>query len=253
MSSENLKAIIVDDEPKVSKVLENELLTNFPHIEISAVVHNVSEAVDCIRIYKPDIVFLDIIMPGENGFDLLKYFDTIDFELIFVTSHSEYALNAIKVSALAYLLKPVETEELRAALELVKERKEIKHAMESYRYLLENIKKNDLNEQYIAINYVNEITFVKISDIIFCEGWERYTKIHLTDKREMVSSYNIGKYKALLEPYSFVQTHRSYVINPRHVLRIDTGDQLAMTGDFVIPIAHRKRHEIVEIIVQMKK
>ena len=123
MSSENLKAIIVDDEPKVSKVLENELLTNFPHIEISAVVHNVSEAVDCIRIYKPDIVFLDIIMPGENGFDLLKYFDTIDFELIFVTSHSEYALNAIKVSALAYLLKPVETEELRAALELVKERK----------------------------------------------------------------------------------------------------------------------------------
>lgn len=252
MTQSEIRAIIIDDEPKVSKVLEIELENHFPDIELVAIGRSVKEGVDLIKMYKPDLVFLDIVMPGENGFELLNYFNKIEFELIFVTSYSEFALNAIKVSALAYLLKPVEVTELKEAIELVKERKGLKDAYMNYQVLVENMKKEVPGEQTLAIYHHGELVFAKINEIVYCEGWDRYTKIHLANKKELTSSYNIGKFKSMLEPYSFISSHRSYLVNPKHIVSINQEDELNVTGGSKIPIANRKKQEIIDAIKNNK-
>jgi two-component system LytT family response regulator len=253
MNTPLMKAVIVDDEPKVSKALEYELNLNFPDVEVVAVARNVKDAVNKIRRFEPDVVFLDILLPGESGFDLLKHFDDIRFELIFVTSHAEFALNAIRVSALAYLLKPVQTDELKSALDQVRNRKLLNDSFMSYRVLIDNMEKDSMGEQRIAINNQRETVFAKIKDILFCEGWDRYTKIHLKGRKELLSSYNIGKYKSMLEPFSFVLTHRSYLVNPMHVLSLTSDDKLNLIDGFSIPVAQRKRTEVIGLIKEGKK
>ncbi|NOT37272.1 MAG: response regulator transcription factor [Saprospiraceae bacterium] len=245
---DKIKAIIIDDEPKVSKSLEIQLEMHFPEVEIVSIARSVKEGVDMILVYKPDLVFLDIVMPGESGFELFNYFKKIEFEIIFVTSYSEYALNAIKVSALAYLLKPVEINELKEALDLVILRKGQKDAYKNYQVLVENMKKNVPGEQTIAISNHGELVFVKINDILFCEGWDRYTKIHLLNRKEVLSSYSLGKFKSILEPYLFISSHRSFLVNPKHIVSINQNDELHMTNGLAIPISQRKKHEIIEAI-----
>ncbi len=252
MSVDIIKAIIVDDEPKVSLVLEHELKESFPEVKILAIARSVKEAIGLINTYKPELVFLDIVMPEENGFELLKYFERIDFELIFVTSHSEFALNAIKVSALAYLLKPVEKTELKEAIELVKTRIGLKDTYKNYKVLLENMSKEVPGEQIIAINNLTGVSYVKINDIICCEGWDRYTKIHLLNDKELISSYSVGKFRSILESYSFIHCHRSYLINPKHVLSIDQNDHINMVKNIKVPLAVRKKQEIIEFLVSQK-
>ncbi|MEL7222615.1 MAG: response regulator, partial [Bacteroidota bacterium] len=198
-----LKALIIDDEPKLQRVLQLKLQKNCPDVAICGLAGNIQEAHRLIQQHQPQLLFLDIAMPGGSGFDLLDHFDSMPFEIIFVTGFNDFALDALRVSAVDYLLKPVNTQELIQATKKAKQRLEQRHKIAQYEVLKHNL--NHLGEQAskIAIPGTQAHDFVAVADIIRCEGWQKYTRIYLQDGSRMVSSYNIGVFKELLVPYGF--------------------------------------------------
>ncbi len=246
----NYKALIVDDEPKLRKVLEFKLAKYCPDIQLVSTAGNAEEAFTEIKNLKPDIIFLDISMPGESGFDLLNRFDSIDFEIIFVTGFNDYVLDALKVSAVDYLLKPVVTANLVAAVEKAKSRIEDRQKVKMYHVLMHNI--NHLGEQdsKIAIPGVNSYDFVKISDIIRLEGWQKYTRIYLMDGNCITSSYNLGVFREMLSGYDFFSTHKSHLINIKMISRYLKEGTVIMSDHSEVPVARRKREEFAEQVLK---
>ena len=243
-----LNVIIVDDEHKAAKSLQNIIIKHIKEVNILDIAHDVESAEILIRKLKPDLVFLDIVMPEESGFELLKKFQSIDFEIIFVTSHDEYALNAIKCCALGYILKPADVEELRYVIQLAVQRRVLKDKEKMYEALLINLDVNQIPEHQIAINDKKGVELIKVKDIICCEGWNGYTKIHTVQNKPVISAYNIGRYISLLEKYSFILVHKSFLVNKNHITKILNTNQILMSNNAQIPISVRKRLEISNIL-----
>ncbi len=237
----NYKAIIIDDETKLREVLAIKVERNCPQIEVVGKAANVPEAYELINKLKPDLIFLDIAMPGESGFDLLKRFDAIDFEIIFATGFNEYALDALKVSAVDYILKPINTEDLLFAVNKAIANLEKKLRLERYELLKENVDKVGDQETRIALPSTDSYDFVKISDIIRCEGWQKYTKIFLKNGETLVSSYNIGVYRDMLEKYNFFSCHKSHLINVNCIQRYLKEGNIIMSDGMSVPVSRRKK------------
>lgn len=247
-----IRSIIVDDEERLAKLLATELENHFTEIEIIGLAHDVKTAIALIDKYHPDLVFLDIMMPNQTGFDLLYNYPKINFEFIFVTSHDEYALNAIKVSALAYLLKPVNRLDLRRAIDLAKERISLKEENKLYKLLMDNLKKENSMDQTIAVAHQGETHLIKINEILCCEGWEGYTKVKLVNNRNILSSYSIGKFRNILEPYSFHMSHKSYLVNTHQIEAIGADDYITMKDGSQVPVSIRKKQVIQDLIAELK-
>lgn len=248
-----LKALIIDDEPKLRQVLKvklNKYCPSITHIEIAG---NIQEGYQQAANFQPDIVFLDIAMPGGSGFDFLDQFEDISFEVIFVTGYNEYVLNAIKVSAVDYLLKPVDTEELISAVHKAEDRIQKREKIRMYHVLRHNLNHIGEQETKIAIPGANTYDFIKVGQIIRCEGWQKYTRIHLTDGSCIVSSYNIGVFKDMLEGFDFYLTHKSHLINIRLITRYIKEGTVVMEDGSEVPIARRKRDDFLASVVQRVK
>jgi len=244
------KAVIIDDEAKLREVMDIKLSQHCPEIEIVGKISNAEDGYKCILEHQPDLVFLDISMPGESGFDMLKRFDTIDFEIIFATGFSEYALDALKVSAVDYLLKPINTEDLivgvQRAIDRIQERKKIKR----YDLLKHNIQHVGDQKTKIAIAGAEAYQFVKVEDIIRCEGWQKYTKIHLQNGSVIVSSYNIGVYKDMLTSYGFFSSHKSHLINNNNIVKYNKEGVVEMSDGSTVPIARRRKDEFIAAFIK---
>lgn len=245
-----LKALIIDDEPKLRQVLKVKLEKYCPSISTIEVAGNIQEGHQQAVTFQPDIVFLDVAMPGGSGFEFLDQFEEISFEVIFVTGYNEYVLSAIKVSAVDYLLKPVNTEELIAAVHKAEDRIQKREKIRMYHVLRHNL--NHIGEQAtkIAIPGANTYDFVKVGQIIRCEGWQKYTRIHLTDGSCIVSSYNIGVFKDMLEGFDFFLTHKSHLINTRLITRYLKEGTVVMEDGSEVPIARRKRDAFLADVVE---
>lgn len=244
-------AIIVDDEPKLREVMDIKLKQHCPQIKLVGKAANVPEAYDLITSKKPDIVFLDIAMPGESGFDLLHKFDTIDFQVIFATGFNEYALDALKVSAVDYILKPINTEDLKNSIQKAIENISTKQKAEKYEVLKFNIKNVGNQDTKIALASTEAYEFVKVADIVRCEGWQKYTKIHLTNGNTIVSSYNIGVYKDMLSSYDFYSCHKSHLINQHLIDKYLKEGSVIMSDGSHVPVARRKKEEFLEKIIKL--
>lgn len=244
----NLNVIIVDDEYKAAKTLEYILQIHFPFIKIQGIAHDVTQAEQLIKTYQPDIVFLDIVMPVESGFELLKKFETIDFEIIFVTSHVEFALDAIKCCALGYILKPVDLDELRGAINIAKDRKNLKNKEKLYEALLINLDDKNIKDHQITLNDKTGIELIKVKEIIKCEGWNRYTKIHLLNGKIIISSYSIGRFISLLEKYTFIHVHKSYLVNKYFIVKILNTNEILMEDGSLVPLSFRKKSEVLQLL-----
>jgi len=243
-------AIIIDDEPKLREVLNIKLSQYCPDIEVICMAKDVKEAYTKIIEHKPQLIFLDIAMPGESGFDLLERFETFDFEIIFVTGYNEYALDALKVSAVDYVLKPVKTEDLKTAVHKATTRIDSRIKIEKYEVLRHNL--NHIGDQNtkITIPGTSAYEFVKISEIIRCEGWQKYTKIYLKNGDVIVSSYNIGVFKEMLLSYEFFSTHKSHLVNTTQINRyLEDGTIIMSNGDSV-PVARRRKEEFMKNVVK---
>ena len=245
-------ALIIDDEPKLREVLNIKLNQFCPEINVLAQAGNVAEAYSKIITLHPQLVFLDISMPVESGFDLLDRFDAFDFEIIFVTGFNEYALEALKLSAVDYILKPVQTTSLIKAVNKAKNRIDSRSKLAKYEILKHNI--NHLGDQNtkIVIPGSQAYEFVKIEQIIRCEGWQKYTKIHLVNGEVILSSYNIGVFREMLEAYDFFCTHKSHLINQNHISRYLTEGSIILSDGSAVPVARRKKEEFMSRVIKKK-
>ncbi len=251
MSNDNTyTALIIDDEPKLREVLNIKLTQFCPEIKVLDMARDVQEAHSKICLLHPQLIFLDIAMPGESGFDLLDKFESIDFEIIFVTGYNEYALDALKVSAVDYVLKPVKTEDLVLAVRKATDRIDSRSKIEKYEVLRHNL--NHLGDQNtkITIPGTNAYEFVTISDIVRCEGWQKYTKVHLKSGGVIVSSYNIGIFREMLESYDFYSTHKSHLINKNEILRYLKDGTVVMSDESTVPVARRRKDEFMQNVVK---
>ncbi|MCB0643562.1 MAG: response regulator transcription factor, partial [Phaeodactylibacter sp.] len=242
----------IDDEPKLQKVLAVKLQKYCPVVEVVGMAGNIEQGRILADTTQPDLIFLDIAMPGGSGFDFLGNFAEILFEVIFVTGYDKYVLNAIKVSAVDYLLKPVSTEELIAAVHKAEGRIKDREKIRMYDVLQHNLNHIGEQETKVAIPGANTYDFVKIGHIVRCEGWQKYTKIHLLDGSCIVSSYNIGVFKEMLESYGFFSTHKSHLINTNLMARYLKEGTVVMEDGSEVPIARRKRDEFVSIVLKSR-
>ena len=243
-------AIIIDDESKLRKVLQIKLEKHCPEVEIVETAANVDDALRKILKLKPELIFLDISMPGASGFDLLDRFDSIDFEVIFVTGFDNYVLDALKVSAVDYLLKPVVTEDLISAVNKAKIRILNREKVETYDVLRHNLNHIGDQDSKVAIPGTNSYDFVRIRDIVRCEGWQKYTRIYTREGACLTSSYNIGVFKEMLGNYSFFSIHKSHLINTELIARYLMDGTVIMIDDARVPVSRRRRDAFVNEVIK---
>lgn len=245
---ENIRAIIIDDEARAANALST-LLTEFCEgVEVVAIANDVREGYKAIQQHKPDVVFLDVELPGAVGFSLLDYFDKIDFEIIFATAYNQYALKAFECSALDYLLKPVEIKKLRISLEKLRQKKELSLIQEKYNTLKDNIHKHKIAK--IGLPTTDGLVFVKLEDIIRCEGENNYTTFFLNSQSKIVVSRTLKEYEDLLADSGFFRPHKSHLINLEHVRKLVRAktSQLIMDDGSVVDVSVRKKESLAQIL-----
>ncbi len=237
---------MVDDEPAALKTLKLMIERYVPEITDLRSASSARTALPLIATYKPQLVFLDIQMPNETGFDLLNSFNNIPFDIIFTTAHDVYAIQAIRFSALDYLLKPIDAEELRNAMKrFIKKamQKESQHAL--YQNLLHNIQaeKKDFR---LAISTNEGVHFFNTDEIIRLEGVSNYTRFYFTNRKPLLSSKTLKEYEDLLQDYFFLRTHKSHLINTSYVKSYNIDNGLQMCDNSIVEISRRRKEEVMQ-------
>lgn len=237
-------AIIVDDEVANIENLSILLKKNCPEITIAGTATNVDQALEMIKAVNACLLFLDIQMPGKDGFELLKSLGSPNLEVIFVTAYHEYAIQAIRFSAIDYLLKPINVNELVSAVQRAKVNLEKRKRNERLENLVNSI--SDKNIKRIAIPGNKATYFVDPGSILFCRADNNYTIFNLVNEEKHISSKPIFEYDELLTPLGFVRCHQSYLVNVAFVkswIRID-GDRLVIQGGVEIPVSRSNREKV---------
>lgn len=244
-----MKAIIIDDEEKARNMLRSLLTEYCSEVTIVAECSNVPTGVAAINEHKPDVIFLDVDMPGYNGFQLLEFFKDIDFEIIFVTAYSEYALQAFRVSALDFLQKPVDIDLLIAAVEKVKKVKGKSNINAQLNVLRENIAATAIKK--IALPVSDGILFINVADIIYLQAERAYTHIALQNEQKIIASKNIKEFEEMLSGNkNFFRPHRSHIVNLKFVNRIlkADGNMIEMNNGNQIPLSKDLKDDFVELM-----
>jgi two-component system, LytTR family, response regulator len=244
-----LKSIIVDDEFKSRESLKALVEKFCENIQVSAVCQNGDEAIKAIHEFKPDVVFLDIQLQRETGFDILQRLDKIDFEIIFTTAFSEFAVRAFKFSAIDYLLKPVDIEDLRKSVEKARKRI-LGNISERMTQLAQTMKGNTFKHSRLAVPSSDGLVFVNVDAILYCEASGNYTNIHMGDGRKFVVSRTLKEYEEMLEDLDFFRIHNSYLINLNLIKKYIRGEggQVVMTNDQALDVSKAKKKSFLEKI-----
>jgi two-component system, LytTR family, response regulator len=244
-----INIVIVDDEPKSIETLT--ILLNNYHNDVNIIdtANSMTEGISMIekRKHEIDILFLDIQMPDGDGFSLLQQLPKIDFKIIFTTAYDQYAIKAIKLSALDYLLKPIDNAELKEALQKYKELKKDDQYLSSLSYFKDALRQKTVFEK-LAVTTLNEIKFIELSKIRFLQSDNNYTTIHLDNNQQLVSSKNIGYYEELLESTNFFRIHNSYLVNLKKIERFIKGKAGAVEieGGITLDVSVRRKDSLFE-------
>lgn len=240
--------LLVDDESHARESLSKMLSLNCPDIVVLDTASSAEEAYIKINKLKPDILFLDVEMPNGTGFDLLTRFPKPIFKVIFVTGFDRYALNAIKFSALDYLLKPINTKELIEAVEKASIQLSNQHGLGDLKNLISTLKNPRSRKNKLAVPTQKGLEMIEIQDIIRCEAANGYTIIHVQDGKPMLSSRDLKTYQELLEDYDFFRIHDSHLIAHFHVQKVlnEDGGIVVLTNEIKLPIARRRKSEFLD-------
>jgi len=222
MDKAPIKAIIIDDELYCCETIAT-FLERIADIEILAQCSNGIEGIEAIQKHKPDLVFLDVEMPKMNGFEMLQKLPSIQFEIIFTTSYDQYALKAIQLSAIDYLLKPIDEDELLYAIEKVRQRSN-KHLSQQLEILMKKLSEPKSKISKIALPTMDGLEMVSIDSIIYCESDSNYTIVHFKDAAKIVVSKTLKEIEELLQDFSFVRVHRCYLVNINEIEKYKKGE-----------------------------
>jgi two-component system, LytTR family, response regulator len=243
-----LRAIIIDDEAHTRQNIRKMITLHCPDVNIIAEADAVSSGVEAIRNFHPDLIFLDIKMEDGTGFDLLEQLKPVDFKVIFITAWDNYAIRAFKFSAIDYLLKPLDPDDLTSAVEKAGKvmQKDFNTQLEN---LHEHIESQDKRHKKIIIRTSDKIFLVSISDLLCCESEGNYTTIRLTGNRSILASNSLKEYEDMLKDYGFFRVHKSYLINMKYITRFEKaeGGSVVLEGEVKIPVASRKKEMLLEM------
>lgn len=245
-----IKAVIIEDEKKSAELLTQLLQKNCPDITILGKAENVKEGIDLVNKVRPELVFLDVMMPDGSGFDVLEKLKDLKFDVIFTTATDKFAVKAIKYSALDYLLKPIETEELINAVKKVLDRNKSRPGEtneENLRSLLENVRQNESQFSKITLPTGHAYEIVLIKDIIRCEANDNYTNVYLANGKKFLVSGTLKHYEDLLPEKDFTRVHHSHLINMNHMTRFvkEEGGYAVMSDNSKVEVSRRKREEFL--------
>jgi two-component system, LytTR family, response regulator len=244
----DLKAIIVDDELKARENLQILLQDFVEGVEVVALCQNISEATQAVTQHSPDVVFLDIQLQRETGFDLLTTLKEVNFEVIFTTAYTEYAIKAFKFSAIDYLLKPIDIDELKKAVSKVEKR--VNHNMTSrLTQLVQNLKQGSSENYRIALPTLDGLVFINVQDILYCEASSNYTQIFTSQEKYLVSK-TLKEYDELLSEHNFFRIHNSYLININSIKKYVKGDggYVVLNNNTSLDVSKRKKEAFLNKI-----
>ena len=244
-----IRCVIVEDEEMARNVLKSLLAQYCPDVMVCAEADDVISGKNMIETFRPDLVFLDIEMPGGSGFKLLTSIENKDFEVVFITAYEQFAIKAIRHDALDYILKPIDPKELVAAVEKVNEAKYKKTLKKQYDNLLKNLDLEQLVVRKISLSTADKIHLIDVDDIIRCESDNYYTIIFFKDGTSLMVSKTLKDMEQKLEEYDFVRTHKSHLVNMRCIMNFIKDEMMVvMTDGTKVPVSKRKKEKILEVI-----
>jgi two-component system, LytTR family, response regulator len=246
---ELLKTILVDDELPSLQNLQNKLETFCPDINIVAVTQKPEEAIGLIEYHHPDVIFLDIEMPRMNGFKMLEAINDKCFDIVFTTAYNHYAIDAIRISAFDYLVKPVAVKDLQNSVaRLMKEQHQ--RIPEKLDVLRQNLSDSRSQNDKITIITNEGVDFFEINQIIRIESSSNYSKIFFKNGKSLLVTKLLKDFEEILVPYHFYRIHNSHLINLSYLKKYVRGDggQVVLTNDEVIDVARRKKEEFLKLI-----
>lgn len=243
-----IRAIIVDDEVCFREMIEFLLNDYFPDIKVVATATGVNDAVDAIENHQPDLVFLDIDIIGGTGFHVLQKVKNRDFKLIFITAFNDFAIQAIKFSAIDYIMKPINEFEFKAGVEKAVLEIEKKEKISPLDNLFRNYQEK--TDKKLVLRTTQDLHVVNVPEIIRCQADNVYTTFHLTSGEKILVSKGLGEFVELLEGYGFVRPHQSHLVNLQFIKKLDKSDGgfLILKDKTQIPVSARRKQQIIEIL-----
>lgn len=242
--------LIVDDEKRARETLQQMLKLYCPEITQISEADSVIAAVEAIYRDSPTLILLDIRLGDGNGFDVLKRIVGKTLNVIFITAYDEYAIKALKVSAIDYLLKPIDLDEFLEAIQKAKQKITQDQWNEQMGLFLQNVENPNTQIKKLTLKTSDSIHIVNLEDIVYCESDRNYTTFHLFDDRKILVSKSLREYETLLPKKNFMRTHQSYLVNFDHVIRYEKGDKnyLVTTGEKQVPVAIRKKEQVLNFL-----
>jgi two-component system LytT family response regulator len=246
-----IKAIIIDDIEQARITLKKDLQVYSKDVEVIGEASGVIEGAKLLKIQKPDVVFLDIQMQDGSGFDLLDILKEIPFKIIFITASNAHAIKAFRYAAIDYLLKPVDPDELTAALHKLREQKI--NESEKYNLLNEALKNHHKPQSRLALHTQDKIHIVSIADIIRCESNVNYTEFHFTGNKKLLVTKTLKDFEDLLAEQGFYRVHQSHLVNTKFIKEFvkTDGGYLLMQDGTNVPVSTRKRAQVMEMIERL--
>ena len=243
-----IRAILVDDEESARDVLENLLIRFCPEVDLIAKCENIPQAVDLIKKEQPELVFLDIKMPNYSGFEIVNFFQEVNFDIIFVTAYDQYAVRAFEIAAIDYLLKPVDIQRLKSAIERVLTQRNIHHQAQRLSLLSNTLESKQINN--IAVSDKGQQHILPIDGIIAIEAQESYCIIHTPEKKYTVSK-NLKHFETVLESLTkFIRVHKSWMINKEHLKHYSKSElSIHLSGGLVAKLSKYKKAEFEAAVI----
>lgn len=251
-----IKALIIDDEESAVNVVSLLLKKHVPEIDSITTAIGSQQGLYAINQIQPDLVFLDIEMPMMSGFELLEKFPDYSFDVIFITAYDHYAIKAIRFSALDYLLKPIDTDELKTAVQRfmarrIQAREKIKSAKDHqsrYSNLLHNLKTEEPGDYRLAIATTEGTHFYQPAEIIRCEADGNYTKFFLTNKKPVIASRTLKEFDEILSGQQFIRVHRAHLVNKRYIRSFTNDHELQMSDDATVEVSRRRWEDVKRML-----
>jgi two-component system LytT family response regulator len=250
-----ITAVIIDDEQNARDFLFKLLARYFEKkIVVLDKCDSVKSGVDAINNLNPDLVFLDIQMPNENGFELFKYFESVNFEVIFTTAYKDYAIDAIRHSALDYLLKPINYIDLLSTVKRYENQRDSLKRQERISILLENLSTDNSSYNKVALPTQNGFELQKLSNIMYCQSDSNYCRVKCLDGKEFLLAKTLKYVEELLASDLFLRIHKSYLVNLNYVTKFNKTDDLTvtLTNAEQLPVSVRKKEQFLNAILNKK-
>lgn len=245
-----VKILIIDDENAAGNILK---ILIEKHITVAKEIKycsNAKDALELLKIFTPSLVMLDIEMPGMNGFDFLNLATDNEFDVIFTTAYDQYAIKAIRFSALDYLLKPIEVLDLKNAINrhIIKQQNQDQQLLVSN--LLSNLQQKDPKNFKLALSTLEGVFFFEPEEILYCEGENNYTRFTFIKHKPMLVSKTLGEYEDLLGEHGFLRIHKSYMVNAKYVSKVDREGSVMMNDGKQLVISKRRKEMVMSRLRQ---